>query len=204
MSVSTLEILRHNPTSSQSDGRKRFLRLHPDKLYWVLVLFKNLTVDSVCDFVWQNEHGTEQLEQWLMKEMDSCISNIFLNEDQDAFTQLFNLILYERVNGIALTTSLSFIFLELLLFSLEGIHTFLNAYASTWMVIVNSVMMIYLFCQLYKSQVEKFLSGVFCLVYQSTVFSTEFPEMLSFYDMLYGFCDIVSMCFSLKMSNIVT
>uniref|UniRef100_A0A671VM71 RNA helicase n=1 Tax=Sparus aurata TaxID=8175 RepID=A0A671VM71_SPAAU len=43
-------------------------------------------------------HGTEQLEQWLMKEMDSCISNIFLNEDQDAFTQLFNLILYERVN----------------------------------------------------------------------------------------------------------
>lgn len=204
MSVSTLEILRHNPTSSQSDGRKRFLRLHPDKLYWVLVLFKNLTVDSVCDFVWQNEHGTEQLEQWLMKEMDSCISNIFLNEDQDAFTQLFNLILYERVNGIALTTSLSFIFLELLLFSLEGIHTFLNAYASTWMVIVNSVMMIYLFCQLYKSQVEKFLSGVFCLVYQSTVFSTEFPEMLSFYDMLYGFCDIVSMRFSLKMSNIVT
>lgn len=161
MSVSTLEMLRHNPTSSQSDGRKRFLRLHPDKLYWVLVLFKNLTVDSVCDFVWQNEHGTEQLEQWLMKEMDSCISNIFLNEDQDAFTQLFNLILYERVNGIALTTSLSFIFLELLLFSLEGIHTFLNVYASTWMVIVNSVMMIYLFCQLYKSQVEKFLSGVF-------------------------------------------
>lgn len=66
-----------------------------------------------------------------MKEMDSCISNIFLNEDQDAFTQLFNLILYERVNGIVLTTSLSFIFLELLLFSLEGIHTFLNAYAST-------------------------------------------------------------------------
>ncbi|XP_073334572.1 3'-5' RNA helicase YTHDC2 isoform X1 [Pagrus major] len=45
-----------------------------------------------------NENGTEQLEQWLMKEMDSCISNIFLNEDQDAFTQLFNLILYERVN----------------------------------------------------------------------------------------------------------
>lgn len=62
------------------------------------------------------------------------------------------------------------------------------------MVIVNSVMMIYLFCQLFKSQVEKFLSVFFCLVYQSTFF----------YDMLYGFCDIVSMRFSLKMSNIVT
>lgn len=34
-----------------------------------------------------------------MKEMDSCISSIFLNEDQDAFIQLFNLILYENVNG---------------------------------------------------------------------------------------------------------
>uniref|UniRef100_A0A671VQR6 RNA helicase n=1 Tax=Sparus aurata TaxID=8175 RepID=A0A671VQR6_SPAAU len=45
-----------------------------------------------------NKTVNQQLEQWLMKEMDSCISNIFLNEDQDAFTQLFNLILYERVN----------------------------------------------------------------------------------------------------------
>nr|UZE37972.1 YTH domain containing 2 [Miichthys miiuy] len=45
-----------------------------------------------------NENGTEQLEPWLLKEMDSCISNIFLNEDQDAFIQLFNLILYESVD----------------------------------------------------------------------------------------------------------
>ncbi|XP_029300796.1 3'-5' RNA helicase YTHDC2 isoform X2 [Cottoperca gobio] len=44
------------------------------------------------------EYDTEQLEPWLLKEMDSCISNIFLNEDQDAFIQLFNLILYEGVN----------------------------------------------------------------------------------------------------------
>uniref|UniRef100_A0A8C3AQJ1 RNA helicase n=1 Tax=Cyclopterus lumpus TaxID=8103 RepID=A0A8C3AQJ1_CYCLU len=41
------------------------------------------------------ENDTEQLEPWLLKEMDSCISNIFLNEDQDVFIQLFNLILYE-------------------------------------------------------------------------------------------------------------
>uniref|UniRef100_A0A8C3GAK2 RNA helicase n=1 Tax=Cyclopterus lumpus TaxID=8103 RepID=A0A8C3GAK2_CYCLU len=44
------------------------------------------------------ENDTEQLEPWLLKEMDSCISNIFLNEDQDVFIQLFNLILYESVN----------------------------------------------------------------------------------------------------------
>uniref|UniRef100_A0A8C4IFS5 RNA helicase n=1 Tax=Dicentrarchus labrax TaxID=13489 RepID=A0A8C4IFS5_DICLA len=42
-----------------------------------------------------NENGTEELEPWLQKEMDACISNIFLSEDQDAFIQLFNLILYE-------------------------------------------------------------------------------------------------------------
>uniref|UniRef100_A0A3Q1BZP0 RNA helicase n=1 Tax=Amphiprion ocellaris TaxID=80972 RepID=A0A3Q1BZP0_AMPOC len=38
------------------------------------------------------------LEPWLLKEMDSCISSIFLNEDQDAFIQLFNLIINESVN----------------------------------------------------------------------------------------------------------
>eukprot|EP00066_Takifugu_rubripes_P013439 XP_011602705.1 PREDICTED: probable ATP-dependent RNA helicase YTHDC2 [Takifugu rubripes] len=44
------------------------------------------------------ENNPEQLEPWLVREMDSCISNIFLNEDQDAFIQLFNLILYENMN----------------------------------------------------------------------------------------------------------
>lgn len=47
----------------------------------------------------QDETGLGQLEPWLVKEMDSCISSIFLNEDQDAFIQLINLILYENVNG---------------------------------------------------------------------------------------------------------
>uniref|UniRef100_A0A8D0D5T4 RNA helicase n=1 Tax=Sander lucioperca TaxID=283035 RepID=A0A8D0D5T4_SANLU len=55
-------------------------------------------VESVYHFVSQPDNDAEQLEPWLQKEMDSCISNVFLNEDQDAFIQLFNLILYENVN----------------------------------------------------------------------------------------------------------
>lgn len=47
-----------------------------------------------------------------MKEMDSCISSIFLNEDQDAFIQLFNLILYENVNGVSLTSGSVFVTVE--------------------------------------------------------------------------------------------
>lgn len=50
----------------------------------------------------QNENDAEQLEPWLTKEMDSCISSIFLNEDQDPFIQLFNLIVNEGVNGMKL------------------------------------------------------------------------------------------------------
>lgn len=50
----------------------------------------------------QIENNPEQLEPWLVREMDSCISNIFLNEDQDAFIQLSNLILYENMNGMTL------------------------------------------------------------------------------------------------------
>lgn len=42
--------------------------------------------------------NSTDLEPWLMTEMDMCISNIFLGEDRDAFTQIFNLILYENVN----------------------------------------------------------------------------------------------------------
>ncbi|XP_014870965.1 probable ATP-dependent RNA helicase YTHDC2 isoform X1 [Poecilia latipinna] len=44
-----------------------------------------------------NENDTDQLEPWLLREMDSCISSIFLHEDQEAFSQLFNLILNESV-----------------------------------------------------------------------------------------------------------
>lgn len=46
----------------------------------------------------KTELNIAELEPWLTAEMDMCISNIFLGEDQDAFTQIFNLILYENVN----------------------------------------------------------------------------------------------------------
>lgn len=46
----------------------------------------------------KSEDNCTAIEPWLVTEMDSCISNIFLGEDQDAFTQIFNLILYENVN----------------------------------------------------------------------------------------------------------
>ncbi|XP_054613381.1 3'-5' RNA helicase YTHDC2 [Dunckerocampus dactyliophorus] len=45
-----------------------------------------------------NVNGSEQLEPWLLREMDACISNIFINDDQEAFIQLFHLILTENVN----------------------------------------------------------------------------------------------------------
>ncbi|CAJ1070962.1 '-5' RNA helicase YTHDC2 isoform X2 [Xyrichtys novacula] len=43
-------------------------------------------------------NGSGQVEAWLQREMDSCISRIFLNEEEEAFTQLFDLIFYESVN----------------------------------------------------------------------------------------------------------
>uniref|UniRef100_A0A8C6WK60 RNA helicase n=1 Tax=Neogobius melanostomus TaxID=47308 RepID=A0A8C6WK60_9GOBI len=46
----------------------------------------------------KTEVNSTDLEPWLMTEMDMCISNLFLGEDQDAFTQIFNLILHENVN----------------------------------------------------------------------------------------------------------
>lgn len=54
----------------------------------------------------QNEKDVASLDPWLLKEMDACISDIFLNEDHDAFVQLFNLILSENVSGMTLCFSL--------------------------------------------------------------------------------------------------
>uniref|UniRef100_A0AAQ4QP43 RNA helicase n=1 Tax=Gasterosteus aculeatus aculeatus TaxID=481459 RepID=A0AAQ4QP43_GASAC len=53
---------------------------------------------DILDSTFNTLSDTEQLEPWLLREMDSCIYNVFLNEDQDTFIQLFNLILYENVN----------------------------------------------------------------------------------------------------------
>ncbi|XP_034565378.1 3'-5' RNA helicase YTHDC2 isoform X2 [Notolabrus celidotus] len=46
----------------------------------------------------QQTDWSEQVEVWIQREMDSCISKIFLHEEEEAFTQLLNLILYEGIN----------------------------------------------------------------------------------------------------------
>ncbi|XP_075035779.1 3'-5' RNA helicase YTHDC2 isoform X2 [Mixophyes fleayi] len=44
------------------------------------------------------ERDVNCLEPWLIKEMDSCLSDIWLRRDVDAFAQLFHLILTENVS----------------------------------------------------------------------------------------------------------
>ncbi|XP_063820212.1 3'-5' RNA helicase YTHDC2 [Pseudophryne corroboree] len=52
--------------------------------------------DSV--FSQLTEKDVNCLEPWLIKEMDSCLSDIWLRRDVDAFAQLFHLILTENVS----------------------------------------------------------------------------------------------------------
>uniref|UniRef100_A0A3B3T4R6 RNA helicase n=1 Tax=Paramormyrops kingsleyae TaxID=1676925 RepID=A0A3B3T4R6_9TELE len=52
--------------------------------------------DSI--FCQLNEKDAASLEPWLVKEMDACIADIFLNQDADSFVQLFNLIISENVS----------------------------------------------------------------------------------------------------------
>ncbi|XP_056313163.1 3'-5' RNA helicase YTHDC2 [Danio aesculapii] len=64
------------------------------------VLQDNQLLDDGGDSVFSQmiEKDVSSLEPWLLREMDSCISSIFLNQDADAFTQLFNLILNENIS----------------------------------------------------------------------------------------------------------
>ncbi|KAF5909510.1 putative ATP-dependent RNA helicase YTHDC2 isoform X1, partial [Clarias magur] len=57
-------------------------------------------LDSGGDSVYSQmgEKDLSSLEPWLLKEMDSCISSIFLQQDADAFMQLFNLIVSENIS----------------------------------------------------------------------------------------------------------
>lgn len=66
----------------------------------VCVLQDNQLLDDGGDSVFSqmSEKDVSSLEPWLLREMDSCISSIFLNQDADAFTQLFNLILNENIS----------------------------------------------------------------------------------------------------------
>lgn len=77
----------------------------------------------------QSEKDVATLEPWLLREMDACISNIFLHQDSDAFIQLFNLILNENISGnqvmCALKRSVSW---SLLCFS----HVIVCSFSGLW------------------------------------------------------------------------
>lgn len=89
------------------------------------VFFKHLF--SPCA---QSEKDVATLEPWLLREMDACISNIFLHQDSDAFTQLFNLILNENISGNEVTCALKhglswslLCFSHVILCSFSGLRT---------------------------------------------------------------------------------
>uniref|UniRef100_A0A8C3L563 RNA helicase n=1 Tax=Chrysolophus pictus TaxID=9089 RepID=A0A8C3L563_CHRPC len=57
-------------------------------------------LDSSGDTVFNHliERDTSCLEPWLIKEMDSCLSDIWLHKDVDSFAQVFHFILTENVS----------------------------------------------------------------------------------------------------------
>ncbi|XP_061428277.1 3'-5' RNA helicase YTHDC2-like [Lethenteron reissneri] len=59
---------------------------------------KMLNDEGESAFVQEAERDGSNLEPWLLKEMDACISNLWMNRDEDAFTQLLHLLLSERVS----------------------------------------------------------------------------------------------------------
>ena len=51
-------------------------------------------------FVGQTADEKEELEPWLVKEMDELLSEIWLTGNEDCFSQLIHLIKSENVSGI--------------------------------------------------------------------------------------------------------
>ncbi|RXN23652.1 putative ATP-dependent RNA helicase YTHDC2 isoform X1 [Labeo rohita] len=83
------------------DARQDVLQPEPQKEKTpTCVLQENDLLDDGGDSVFSqmSEKDVATLEPWLLREMDACISNIFLNQEADAFVQLFNLILNENIS----------------------------------------------------------------------------------------------------------
>ncbi|XP_057177006.1 3'-5' RNA helicase YTHDC2 [Triplophysa rosa] len=82
------------------DARQTPVRQREREKTPACVLQENDLLDDGGDGVFSqmSEKDAATLEPWLLKEMDACVSNIFLKEDSDAFVQLFNLILNENIS----------------------------------------------------------------------------------------------------------
>lgn len=50
--------------------------------------------------LWQTADEKEELEPWLVKEMDELLSEIWLTGNEDCFSQLIHLIKSENVSGL--------------------------------------------------------------------------------------------------------
>ncbi|XP_075885504.1 3'-5' RNA helicase YTHDC2 isoform X2 [Nelusetta ayraudi] len=54
--------------------------------------------DSRTSVTQKESCSTDELDSWLLEKINSCISNMFLHEDQEAFSDLFKLCLHHNVN----------------------------------------------------------------------------------------------------------
>uniref|UniRef100_A0A671M4S5 RNA helicase n=1 Tax=Sinocyclocheilus anshuiensis TaxID=1608454 RepID=A0A671M4S5_9TELE len=96
-----LHLFDQNTVKTWCDARLDVLQPEaPREKTHTCVLQENDLLDDGGDSVFSqmSEKDVATLEPWLLREMDACISNIFLNQDADAFVQLFNLILNENIS----------------------------------------------------------------------------------------------------------
>ena len=70
-----------------------------------MAISRSLQAEVSCGVIYnfyfflKTEKDVNCLEPWLIKEMDACLSDIWLHKDVDAFAQVFHLILTENVSG---------------------------------------------------------------------------------------------------------
>lgn len=69
------------------------------KIYYKIVTVCSLNL-YLYHVLWQTADEKEELEPWLVKEMDELLSEIWLTGNEDCFSQLIHLIKSENVSGL--------------------------------------------------------------------------------------------------------
>lgn len=65
-----------------------FTNVTGDIISWFLLSGTGFAISLIQDVLFQNEKDVASLDPWLLRAMDACISDIFLNQDADAFIHL--------------------------------------------------------------------------------------------------------------------
>lgn len=76
--------------------------------------YSKISLHIICTLFTTKEEDKENLEPWLVKEMDQLLTDAWLSGSDDVFSQIFHLIMSEHISGQWIISLFAQLFIDLL------------------------------------------------------------------------------------------